>query len=58
MISHIWNLLKSTNETFHRKEIHGLEEQTCGYQGVGSEWGGLGVWGKQMQTIAFGVDKQ
>ena len=30
------NLLYSTNETFHRKEIHGLGEQTCGCQGGGS----------------------
>jgi len=35
MISHIWTLtlIYSTNETFHRKETHGLGEQTCGCQG-------------------------
>ena len=22
------------------------------------EWDGLGVWGQQMQTITFGMDKQ
>ena len=33
MISHIWNLIHSTNEPFHRKVTHGLEEQTCGCQG-------------------------
>ena len=26
MISHIWYLIYSTNEPFHRKEIHGLGE--------------------------------
>ena len=25
---------------------------------AGVEWDGLGVWGQQMQTITFGVDKQ
>ena len=34
-ISYIWNLIHSTNEHFHRKETHGLGEQTCGCQ-----WGG------------------
>ena len=24
----------------------------------GKEWDGLGAWGEEMQTIAFGVDKQ
>ena len=26
MISHIWNLMYSTNEPFHKKETHGLGE--------------------------------
>ena len=26
MISHIWNLIYGTKETFHRKETHGLGE--------------------------------
>ena len=30
MISLIWNLIYGTNEPFHRKETHGLGEQTCG----------------------------
>ena len=34
----------STNEPFHRKEIHGLGEQTCGCQGgEGRKWDGLGI---------------
>ena len=39
MISHIWNLIYGRNEPFHRKETHGLGEQTCGCQGVGGESG-------------------
>ena len=46
MISHFWNLIYSTNEHFHRKEIHGLGEETCGLPSVrGREWDGLGAWG-------------
>ena len=41
-ITYIWNLIYSTNEPFHRKETHGLGEQTCGYQreggGSGMDW--------------------
>ena len=33
MVSHMWNLIYSTKETFHSKETHGLEEQTYGCQG-------------------------
>ena len=32
-ITYIWNLIYGTNEHFHRKETHGLGEQTCGCQG-------------------------
>ena len=35
-ITYIWNLIYSINKPFHRKEIHGLGEQTCGCQGEGS----------------------
>ena len=31
-ITYIWNLIYGTNEPFHRKENHGLGEQTCGCQ--------------------------
>ena len=27
MISHIWNLIYDSNEPFHRKENHGLENR-------------------------------
>ena len=32
-ITYIWNLIYSTNGPFHRKENHGLGEQTCRCQG-------------------------
>ena len=28
--TYTWNLIYGTNEPFHRKENHGLGEQTCG----------------------------
>ena len=41
-ITCIWNLIYGTNEPFHRKENHGLGEQTCGCQegggGSGMDW--------------------
>ena len=39
-IIYIWNLIYDTNEPFHRKEMHGLGEQTGGCQGGGSGWTG------------------
>ena len=56
-ITHIWNLTYGTNEPFHRKENHGLGEETCGCQ-VG--WEGVGWTGSLglMPTIASGVHKQ
>ena len=32
-ITYILNLIYSINELFHRKDTHGLGEQTCGCQG-------------------------
>ena len=44
--TYIWNLIYGTNEPFHRKETHGLGEQTCGYQGGrGREWDALEACG-------------
>ena len=37
VITYIWNLIYGTNETFQRKETHGLGEQTSGCRGGGSE---------------------
>ena len=44
----IWNLIYGTNEPFHRKENHGLGEQTCGCQ-----WG----WGRNGTGWAFGISR-
>ena len=38
-IIYIWNLIYSTNKPFHRKETHGLGEQTRGCQEGGGESG-------------------
>ena len=35
-LTYIWNLIYGTNEPFHRKENHGLGEQTGGCRGGGS----------------------
>ena len=41
-ITYIWNLIYGTNEPFHRKENHGLGEQTygcpTGEEGSGMDW--------------------
>ena len=39
MISNVWNLIYGTNESFHRKETHGLGEQICGCLGGVGESG-------------------
>ena len=42
-ITYSWNLVYGPNKTFHRKETHGLGEQTCGCQGGGGWTGNLGL---------------
>ena len=32
-VTYTWNLTYGTNETFHRKENHGLGKQACGCRG-------------------------
>ena len=39
-ITFICNLIFRVNEPFHRKETHGLGEQTCGCH-RGGEWSGM-----------------
>ena len=36
-ITSLWSLIYDTNELFHRKETHGLGEQTCGCPGGGGQ---------------------
>ena len=38
---------------------HSQGELTCGSQGGGGrEWDGWAIWGLEMQTILFGIDRQ
>ena len=47
------------NLSTQQKQTHRHGEQTSGFQGGGGrEWDGRGVWGQQMQTIPFRMDKQ
>ena len=47
------------NLSTKQKQTHRYRDQTCGCQGGGGrERGGLGIWGWQMQTITFRMDKQ
>ena len=59
-IRYIWNLIYVTNGPIYRKETHSWTGRIDLWllRGRGREWEGLGVWGQQMQTIAFGADKQ
>ena len=52
------NLKYGTNEPICRTETDSQTWRTDLWLPKGSEWDGLGVWGEQMETIAFGVDKQ
>ena len=49
-IAYIWILIYGTNEPFHRKENHGLGEQTCGCHGGGGGRGSGMDW-------EFGVNR-
>ena len=47
------------NLSTEQKQTHRHGEKTCGCQeGAEREWDGLGVWGQEMQTIIFRMDKQ
>ena len=42
-----------------QKQTHKHGEQTCGCQeGKEREWDGLGVWGQQMKTLTFRMNKE
>ena len=40
------------------KKIMDMENRLVVAKGERREWDGLRIWGKQMQTITFGMDKQ
>ena len=44
------------NLSTRQKQSHRHREQTCEQSGEGKD--GLGVWGWQMQTIIYRMDKQ
>ena len=55
-ITDIWYLIYSTNERFHRKENHGLGEETCGCPGGEGGSGRdreLGVKGCQLLVLEW-----
>ena len=54
MISHIWNLIYGTNESFHRQENHGLGELTFICQWEGGWIENLGLI--DAIIIAFGMN--
>ena len=56
--TYIWNLIYGTNEPFHRKENHGLREQTCDCQGRGGRNRWTGNLGLTDANYCTGVDKQ
>ena len=63
LICGIYNMTQM-NPSMKQKQTHRHREQTCGCQargggGVGL-WGryALGVWGQQMQTTIYRMDKQ
>ena len=55
----MWILKYGTNDLpTKQKQIMDIEDRLVFARVRGREWDGLGVWSQQMQTIAFGVDKQ
>ena len=47
------------NLSIKQKQTYRHREQTCSCQRAGGrEWDGLGIWGLQMQTITYRMDKQ
>ena len=59
-ITYIWNLIYGTNmEVFPWKRNSWTWKIDLWLpRWRGREWDGLGSWGQQMQTIAFGMDQQ
>ena len=54
-MNHMWSLKYGTNDLSTKQK----RSWTCGtdscVRGRGKEWDGLGIWGQQMKTLAFGV---
>ena len=56
-ITYMWNLNYDTNLQ-NRNRIRDIEDRFVSAKGQGVRGGGLGVWGEQMQTIIYRMDKQ
>ena len=58
--AYMWNLKYGTNESIYKTEIDSQIQRTDLWlpRGRGRKQDGRGVWGQQMQTITFKVDKQ
>ena len=59
-ITYMWNLNCGMDEPIYRTETDSQTQRTDLWlpEGREREWGELGVWGQQMQTITFRIDKQ
>ena len=57
----MWNLKCGTNEPIYETETDSQTQRTdLWLRGGEGRWGmeGVGVWGQQMQTIIYRMDKQ
>ena len=55
----MWNLKYGTNEPMYKtNRLIDIENRFVVAKGWGRERVGLGVWGWEMQTITFRMDKQ
>ena len=57
-ITNMWNLKYSTNEPGYKTETDSLTQRTDLWLPGWGKQDGLGVWGSQMQTITFRMNKQ
>ena len=60
-ISYVWTLKYNINELVYGTEMdlqRQKTEQTPGCQGGGWERNAAGLWGQQIQTIIYRMDKQ
>ena len=54
----MWNLKYGTNEPTYKTETDSQKWRTDLWLPRGMEWDVLGIWGQQIQTITFRMDKQ
>ena len=57
-ITYMWNLMTQMNLSMKQRQTQRHREETCGFQGRGSQVrDGMVFWGQQMQTIIYKMDK-